>query len=118
MQQRRILDDQRVGLEHRLAQADLLVVDAAERHDRRAHPLGAEARKRLRVATLVECGHRQELGAGHDALSAAAMNANLEHRVIEPALRRFARNRILRPCIGPPQALTQVKTHGLPRRIG
>src|SRR5215831_10511051 len=48
-EQRRILDDQAVRFEDRLAQPDFLVVDAAERHDRGAGALGAEARKRLRV---------------------------------------------------------------------
>ena len=54
VQQRRVLDDQRVGVEHRLAQPDLAVVDAAERHHRRAHALGAEAGKCLRVAAFDE----------------------------------------------------------------
>ncbi len=79
MQQRLVLDDQRVGLQHRLAQADFLVVDAAERHDRRAHAFRAEAGERLRVASLEKRGNRQHFGAGHDALPATTVNSNLEH---------------------------------------
>ena len=79
VQQRRVLDDQRVGLGDRLARADLLVVDPAEGHHRRAGALGAEARERLRVAALDERGDREHLGGGHDALAAAAVNAHLEH---------------------------------------
>jgi hypothetical protein len=52
VQQRRVLDDQHVGREDRLAQADRVVVDAAEGHHRRAGALGAEAREGLRVAAL------------------------------------------------------------------
>ena len=82
VQERRVLDDQRVGLQHRLAQPDLLVVDAAERHDRRTHAFRAEARKRLRVSALEKRGDRQHFGAGYHALAATAVNANLEHRGI------------------------------------
>ena len=81
VQQRRVLDDQRVGLQHRLAQTNLLVVDAAERHHRRAHAFRTEAGKRLRVTPLEKCGDRKHLGAGDDALSATAMNSYLEHLV-------------------------------------
>jgi len=52
LEQRRILDDQCVWLQHRLADADLLVIDAAERHDRRTHAFRSEAGKRLRVFPL------------------------------------------------------------------
>src|SRR5881394_2212021 len=54
VQQGRVLDDQHVGRQDRLAQADLVIVDAAESHHRRAGALGAEARKRLRMAALLE----------------------------------------------------------------
>jgi hypothetical protein len=56
VQQRRVLSDQRVRLGDRLAVPDRLVVDPAERHDRRAHPFRAEARERLRVPVLTERG--------------------------------------------------------------
>ena len=79
VQQRGVLDDQRVGLHHGLARADLVIVDAAERDHRRAHALGAEARERLRVAALVERGQREHLGGRHHALAAATMDAHLEH---------------------------------------
>ena len=74
------------GCQHRLAQADLLVVDAAERHDRRTHAFRAEAGKRLRVASLEKRGDRQHFGAGHDALAATAVNSNLEHVLRTPAV--------------------------------
>ena len=80
VQQRRVLDDQRVRLGDRLARADRLVVDAAERHHRRAHPLRAEARERLGVPALEERGRREQLGRGDDALAAAAVEPHLEHR--------------------------------------
>ena len=79
VQQRRVLDDQRVGRDDRLADADRAVVDAAERDDRRAGALGAEARERLRVAALEEGGDREQLGRRDDALAAAAVDADLEH---------------------------------------
>jgi hypothetical protein len=85
VQQRRVLDDQRVGLHDRLARADLAIVDPAERDDRRAHALGAEAREGLRVAALVERGDRQHLGRGDDALPATAVDANLEHPLASAA---------------------------------
>jgi hypothetical protein len=80
VQQRRVLDDQHVRGDDRLAQADLAVVDAAERDDRCAGALRAEARERLRVATLREGGDREELGGGDDALAAAAVKPDLQHR--------------------------------------
>ena len=49
-----VLDDQRVGFEHRLAQPDLLVVDTAKSHHRCTHAFRTEARKRLRVTPLEE----------------------------------------------------------------
>ena len=80
MQQRRVLDDQRVGLGDRLAGADRRVAEAAEGDDRRAGPLRAEAGKRLRVPPLVEGGDREQLGGGHHPLAAAAVDAHLERR--------------------------------------
>src|SRR5215207_8860412 len=79
VQQRRVLHDQRVGLHDGLADADLPVVDAAERHDRRTGALRAEARERLRVALLEERGEREQLGRRDDALAAAAVDADCEH---------------------------------------
>jgi predicted ATPase len=79
VEQRRVLDDQRVGCDHRLAQAYLAVVDPAERHHRRAHPLRAEARERLRVAPFEKGRDRQHLGARNHALAATAVYPYLEH---------------------------------------
>ncbi len=73
-------DGVRVG--DRLAQADLLVVDPAERDHRRAHPLGAEARESLRVPALAKRGDREQLCRGDHALAAPAMDANLKHAAI------------------------------------
>ena len=98
MQQRRVLDDQHVGREDRLAQADLVIVDAAEGDHRRAGALRAEARKRLRMAALLERGDRQHLGGGDDALAAAAVNSDLQHRVPSPAAVRRSADTSGRTC--------------------
>jgi len=79
LEQRRVLHDQCVRLEDRLAQPDLLVVDTTEGDDRCAHALGAETRKCLGVLAFEERGDRQQFGRGHDALSAPAVNADLKH---------------------------------------
>src|ERR1700682_2798687 len=79
VQECRILNNQRVRLQHGLSQANLFVVDAAERHKRSTHPLRAKARERLRVAPLETCRDGQHFGARYHALSATAMNSNLEH---------------------------------------
>ena len=79
VEQRRILDDQRVGLRIGSRTRMTRVVDAAERDDRGAGPLGAEGRERLRLASLEERRHREQLGRRDDALAAAPMDANLEH---------------------------------------
>ena len=70
MQQRRVLDDQRVGMHDRLAGTDLAVVDAAEGHHRRARALGTEEREGLGVEAVAEGGDGQKLGGGHDPLAA------------------------------------------------
>jgi hypothetical protein len=79
VQQRRILDDQRVRLGDRLAGPDRLVVDPAGRHDRRAHPLRAEARECLRVPVIAERGRGQQLGGGDHTLAASPVKPHLEH---------------------------------------
>ena len=81
VQERRVLDDHRVGLADRLADADDRVVDAAERDDRRAGPLGAEGRECLRLAALEKRRDRQHLCRRDDALATASVDANLEHAV-------------------------------------
>jgi len=80
VEQRRVLDDQRVGFHDRLANADLAIVDPAKRHDGCAHALRAEAREGLRVAALVERRDREQLRRGDDALTAATVDSDLEHR--------------------------------------
>src|SRR5271165_2225420 len=87
VQQRGVLDDQRIRLGDRLARADLVVVDATEGHDGGASALRAEAGKRLRVAALMEGRERQQLGRGDDALAAAAVDAYLEHLTTEATTR-------------------------------
>ncbi len=79
MDQRDILDNERVGCHDRLAGADWQVIDATERDHWRAHPFGSEARERLRVTTLGKCRHGQHLGCGHDALATAAVETDLKH---------------------------------------
>ena len=74
-----VLDDHGVGLHHRLARADDLVVDATEGDDGRTGPLGAEAGEGLGVAVLVKGRDRKDLSRRHDTLSAPAMNAYLKH---------------------------------------
>ena len=78
-EQGRVLHDDRVRLANGFAKPDLLVVDAAERNDRRAHAFRAETRKRLRVLAFKKGGDGQQFGRGYDALAAAPVNANLEH---------------------------------------
>ena len=79
MQQRRVLDDERVRFHDRLAQPDFLVGDAAKGHHGRARALGTEAGKGLGVAPLVERSDGQHLGRCHHPLAAAAVYAYLEH---------------------------------------
>ena len=78
----RVLHDQAIGLHDRLAQPDLLIGDPAKGYDRRAGSLGAEAWKGLRVAPFEKGGNRQHFRACNDALTAAAMDADLEHSVL------------------------------------
>jgi hypothetical protein len=78
VKQRGVLDDQRVGLGDRLANADRTVADPAERNDRGAGALGAEARERLRVLAAVESGDRQQFRRRDDALPTSAVYAYLE----------------------------------------
>ena len=79
MDQGGVLHDQGVGLGDRLVGADGPVVDPAVGDDGRPHPLRAEARERLGEPPLVEGGHRQDLGGGHDALPAPTVDPDLEH---------------------------------------
>jgi hypothetical protein len=78
MQERGVLDDQRVRREHGLAQPDRPVAQAAERNDRRASALGAETREGLRVPALAKGRNREHLGGRDDALATAAVNSDLE----------------------------------------
>ena len=93
MEERHVLDDERVGLHHRLAGADRAVVDPAERDDRRAHAFGAEAREGLGVAAFGERGDREDLRRGDDALAATPVNANLEHRRVSSPSYAWTRRR-------------------------
>lgn len=87
VQQRGVLNDERVGLHDRLAQPDLLVVDTAIRHHRRAGALGTETGEGLRMPAFVKCSNRQQLRRRHHTLAAAAMHANLEHASSSGTLR-------------------------------
>src|SRR6185503_7982366 len=55
----------------RLAGPDRLVVDPAGRQDRRARPLRAEARERLRVPVLAGRGRGQQRGGGDRTVAAS-----------------------------------------------
>ena len=86
LEQRRILHDQAVRLQDRLAQPDFLVGDPAERHHGRPRALGSETREGLGVAPFEESGDRKHLGAGDDPLPATAVNSHLKHRLFPRGL--------------------------------
>ena len=86
--QGRVDDDHAVRCHHRLAGPDLALAEPAVGDDRGTHPLGAEARERLRVPALLEGGQRQQVGRGHGALPAPAVEAHFEHRSSVPAALR------------------------------
>jgi hypothetical protein len=67
------------GCHDRLAQADLLVGDAAEGHHRGAGALGTETGEGLRVMPSSKAAIDSISAAGDDALAAPAVNTNLEH---------------------------------------
>src|SRR5207302_8438625 len=75
-----------------------------ERDHRRAGAVGAEAGKRLGMLAFEKGGDREQLGRGHDALAAAAVNPHLEH-AHTPWGRRSA-PAVLRLCAGTPVAST------------
>src|SRR6478735_9489802 len=79
VEQRRVLHDQRVGLDDRLAGADRSFGDAAEGRHRRTCPLRPERRERERVLALRERRHREKLGRRDDSLPATPVDANFEH---------------------------------------
>ena len=79
LEQRHVLDDQRIRRDDRLAQPDFLVIDPAEGDNGRAHALGAETRKGLRVLILKKRRDGEDGCRGDDALAATPMDANLEH---------------------------------------
>ena len=79
MEQRRILDDQCVGLEDRLAKANRLVGEPAERDNGGACPLRPEHGEGLRVLVLEERCDRQQFCRSDNTLTAASVNSHLEH---------------------------------------
>ena len=56
MEQRRILDHDRVGMRDRLVAANGAIVNSAEGDDRRPGALRSKARKRLRMTPVEERG--------------------------------------------------------------
>ena len=81
LEQRRILHDQAVRLQDRLAQPDFLVGDPAERHHGSPHALGSETREGLGVPPFNESGDREHLGPSYDPLPATTVNSYLKHRL-------------------------------------
>ena len=79
LEQRHVLDDQRVRHGDRLAQPDFLGVDAAKGNDGRAHTLGAKTGKGLRVLILEERRDGEHGRRCNDALAPASMDTNLKH---------------------------------------
>jgi hypothetical protein len=79
VQQGRVLHHEGVGSHDGLPDADLLVGDATERDDRGSGALGTETGEGLGMATFIECGNGQQLGGSDHALSASAVDADLEH---------------------------------------
>ena len=79
LEQRHVLDDQRVRRGDRLAQPDFLGVDAAKGNDGSAHALGAKTWKGLRVLILEERRDRENGRRRDDALAPTSMDTNLEH---------------------------------------
>ena len=75
MEEGRVLDDERVGLQDRLAEADRLVIESGIRDNRGPGPLGTEAGECLGEFSVVEGGNAEEFCRGYDALAAAAMNS-------------------------------------------
>ena len=80
LEQRRILHDQAIRLQDRLAQPYFLVGDPAERHHRCPGALGSETGECLGVPPFEECGDREHLGPGNHPLPPATVNSHLKHR--------------------------------------
>jgi len=78
-EKRRVLNENRVRLDHRLPQSDRRFVEAAKRHDGGAHTLGAETGKCLGKLALVKRGDRQKLRGCRCTLTPTAVKPNLEH---------------------------------------
>src|SRR5208337_5266155 len=79
LEQRRILHDQTIRLEDRLAQPNLLIRNPAEGDNRRTSAFRSKTWEGLRVAPFQKGRDRQYFCTRHDALTSAAMDANLEH---------------------------------------
>ena len=77
-QEGRVLDDDDVRGVDRVVGADRLLGDPAEGDHRRAGPLGAEARERLRVQPLVEGSQAQQLGGRDHALATAPVDPHVQ----------------------------------------
>ena len=75
----RVDHNQAVRCHHGLTRPYLLPTDPAIGDHGGAHPLGAEARERLREPVVFERGKRQELGCGYGSLPTSTMEAHREH---------------------------------------
>jgi hypothetical protein len=98
LEQRHVLDDQRIRLDDRLTQPDFLRIDPTEGDDGSAHALGAKTWKGLSVLILEERRDGENGRRRNDTLAPTSMDANLEHlqrpRSIHSRIGPHARRRI------------------------
>src|SRR5450631_714549 len=80
LEQRHVLDDQRIRLDDRFTQPDFLRIDPAEGDDGSAHAFGTKTWKGLSVLILEERRDGENGRRRDDALAATSMDADLEHR--------------------------------------
>src|SRR5450631_3784934 len=79
LEQRHVLDDQRIRLDDRFTQPDFFRIDPTEGDDGSAHALGAKTWKGLSVLILEERRDGENGRRRNDTLAPTSMDANLEH---------------------------------------
>src|SRR5664279_4372495 len=80
LEQRHVLDDQRIRHDDRLTQPDFLRIDPTEGNNGSAHALGTKTWKGLGVLILEERRDGENSRRCDDALAPTSMNTNLEHQ--------------------------------------